>query len=92
MGVRGWRKIGRGKDAWKLILKVRVLYGPYSQRRERERGWRGGRGFKVHQLLLLFLQPKDKCPNVRFSWNSAQIGAEYEVKCMCVYSVFITYM
>jgi hypothetical protein len=29
MGVRGWRKIARDRDAWKLILKeVRVLHGP----------------------------------------------------------------
>jgi hypothetical protein len=32
MGVRGWRKRARDRDAWKLILKeVRVLHGPYSQ-------------------------------------------------------------
>jgi hypothetical protein len=29
MGVRGWRKIARDRDDWKLILKeVRVLHGP----------------------------------------------------------------
>jgi hypothetical protein len=28
MGVRGWRKIVRAKDAWKLILKeAKVLHG-----------------------------------------------------------------
>jgi hypothetical protein len=28
-GVRGWRKIARDRDAWRLILKkARVLYGP----------------------------------------------------------------
>jgi hypothetical protein len=27
-GVRGWRKLGKGRDAWKLILKeARVLHG-----------------------------------------------------------------
>jgi hypothetical protein len=32
MGVRGWRKIDRDRDAWKLILmEARVLHGPYSQ-------------------------------------------------------------
>jgi hypothetical protein len=36
MGVRGWRKIARDGDAWKLILKeVKVLHGPYSQCRRR---------------------------------------------------------
>jgi hypothetical protein len=29
MGVRGWRKIARDIDVWKLILKeARVLHGP----------------------------------------------------------------
>ena len=29
MDVRGWRKIAKGRDAWKLILKeTRVLHGP----------------------------------------------------------------
>jgi hypothetical protein len=29
MGVRGWRKRTRDRDAWKLILKEdRVLHGP----------------------------------------------------------------
>jgi hypothetical protein len=29
MGVRGWRKTARDRDAWKLILKeVRLLHGP----------------------------------------------------------------
>jgi hypothetical protein len=29
MDVRGWRKIARGTDAWKLILKeARVTHGP----------------------------------------------------------------
>jgi hypothetical protein len=29
MGVRGWRKIARDRDAWKLILKeAKVLHGP----------------------------------------------------------------
>jgi hypothetical protein len=28
-GIRGWRKIVRGGDAWKLILKgIKVLHGP----------------------------------------------------------------
>ena len=28
MGVRGWRKIGKDRDAWKEILKeARVLHG-----------------------------------------------------------------
>ena len=28
MGVRGWRKIARDRDAWKLVLKqARVLLG-----------------------------------------------------------------
>jgi hypothetical protein len=31
MGVRGWRKIAKGKDTWKLILKeARMLHGLYS--------------------------------------------------------------
>jgi hypothetical protein len=38
MGVRGWRKIAKDRDAWKLILKeARVLHGPYSQWRARIR-------------------------------------------------------
>jgi len=29
MGIRGWRKIGRDTEAWKLILKeTKVLHGP----------------------------------------------------------------
>ena len=29
MSVRGWRKIAKGKETWKLILKeARVPYGP----------------------------------------------------------------
>jgi hypothetical protein len=29
MGVRGWRKIAKDRDAWKLILKeAKVLSGP----------------------------------------------------------------
>jgi hypothetical protein len=29
MGVRGWRKIAKDRDAWKLILKeARILHGP----------------------------------------------------------------
>jgi hypothetical protein len=33
MGVRGWRKIARDSDAWKLSLKeARVLHGPYRER------------------------------------------------------------
>jgi hypothetical protein len=36
MGVRGWRKMDRDRDAWNVILKeARVLHGPQSQ-------WRGG--------------------------------------------------
>jgi hypothetical protein len=32
MGVRGWRKISRNRDAWKLILKeAKVLHGPCIQ-------------------------------------------------------------
>jgi hypothetical protein len=32
MGVRGWRKIARDRDAWKLILKeAKVLHGPCIQ-------------------------------------------------------------
>jgi hypothetical protein len=32
MGVIGWRKIARDRDAWKLILKEpRVQYRPQSQ-------------------------------------------------------------
>jgi hypothetical protein len=36
MGVRGWRKIAKDRDAWKLILKLaRALHhGSYSQWRE----------------------------------------------------------
>jgi hypothetical protein len=38
MGVRGWRKITRDTDAWKLILKeAKVLHGPQSQCRQRVR-------------------------------------------------------
>jgi hypothetical protein len=36
MGVRGWRKIAKGRDDWKLILKeARALHGPHSQWRKR---------------------------------------------------------
>jgi hypothetical protein len=29
MGVRGWRKITKNRDTWKLILKkTRILHGP----------------------------------------------------------------
>ena len=29
MGVKGWRKIAKDRDAWKLFLKeARVLHGP----------------------------------------------------------------
>ena len=29
--IRGWRKIVRGGDAWKLILKgIKVLHGPWA--------------------------------------------------------------
>ena len=35
IGVRGWRKIAKDRDAWKLILrKARVLHGPQSQWKE----------------------------------------------------------
>jgi hypothetical protein len=38
LGVRGWRKIAKGTDAWKLMLKeTRVRHGPWSQWRDRER-------------------------------------------------------
>ena len=37
MGVRGWRKMAKDGDAWKLMLDTRVLHGPYSQYRERKR-------------------------------------------------------
>jgi hypothetical protein len=38
IGVRGWGKITKGRDAWKLFLKqARVLHGPQGQGRERER-------------------------------------------------------
>ena len=31
MGVRGWRKIAKDIDAWKLILEeARVIQGPYN--------------------------------------------------------------
>jgi hypothetical protein len=30
IGVRGWSKIARDRDIWKLILKeAKVLHGPY---------------------------------------------------------------
>jgi hypothetical protein len=30
LGVRGWKKISKNKDAWKLILKeARVLHGQH---------------------------------------------------------------
>jgi hypothetical protein len=33
MGVKGWRKTARDRNAWKLILKeAKVSHGPYSQR------------------------------------------------------------
>ena len=36
--VRGWRKIAKERDAWELALKeARVLHGPYSRCRQRER-------------------------------------------------------
>jgi hypothetical protein len=28
MGVRGWRKIAKDENAWKLMLEARVLHGP----------------------------------------------------------------
>jgi len=32
VGLRGWRKIARDRNAWNLILKeARDLHGPYSQ-------------------------------------------------------------
>jgi hypothetical protein len=35
MGITGWRKKAKDRDAWKLVLKeVKVLHGPYSQKRE----------------------------------------------------------
>jgi hypothetical protein len=35
MGVRGWRKIDRDRDAWTLILKEpKVLHEPYAQWRD----------------------------------------------------------
>jgi hypothetical protein len=38
MDVRGWRKIARDREAWKVILKeAKFLQGPYSQWGERER-------------------------------------------------------
>jgi hypothetical protein len=34
-GVKGWRKIGKDRNAWKLIPKeATVLHGPYSQWKE----------------------------------------------------------
>jgi hypothetical protein len=39
MGIRGWEKNARDKDAWKFILKEardKVLHGPYSQWRQGE--------------------------------------------------------
>jgi hypothetical protein len=31
-GFKGWRKIARDRDSWKLILKeAKVMHGPYSQ-------------------------------------------------------------
>ena len=39
MGVRGWRKIARDRDIWKLIPKeARVLHGPCIQWRRGEVG------------------------------------------------------
>jgi hypothetical protein len=36
MSFRGWRKIAKDRDAWKLIVKeARVLHGPYSHWTER---------------------------------------------------------
>ena len=35
VGVRGWKKIAKDRDVWKLILKeARVLLGLYNQWRE----------------------------------------------------------
>jgi len=36
--LRGWRKIARDRDAWKLILEeAKVLHGPHSQSRREEK-------------------------------------------------------
>jgi hypothetical protein len=38
MGIRSWIKVAKDRDAWKFILKeARVLHGPKSRSRERER-------------------------------------------------------
>jgi hypothetical protein len=43
ISVRGWRKMDRNRDAWKLILKeAKVLHGPRSQWRRRRRPALGG--------------------------------------------------
>jgi len=35
IGVRGWRKMARDRNAWKLILKeARVLHGKTMEKRE----------------------------------------------------------
>jgi hypothetical protein len=37
IGVRGWRKMARDIEAWKLILQqARILYGQQSQWRRKE--------------------------------------------------------
>jgi hypothetical protein len=37
MGVKGWGKIRKGRNAWKVILKeARVLHGPLSQSIQRD--------------------------------------------------------
>ena len=36
--IRGWRKIVRGGDAWKLILKgIKVLHGPWASGEEKRK-------------------------------------------------------
>jgi hypothetical protein len=49
MGVRGWRKISRARDAWKLILKdAKVLHGPCIQWGREVRKWAQERSCMDH--------------------------------------------
>jgi hypothetical protein len=73
---RGWRKIAKDRDTWKLVLKeAKVLHGPYSQ-------W-GGREYCIKicdGVCLSLFHTHTHLKNVMHSQN----GSEIKFVCLSV--------